>query len=98
MLKLIYAKSETFVICQKWNIYRCLQFGVNSDVLFRENGDVITIKLNICQKWNIVWELDFCDMPTVIYAKSGTFVICQKWNIVWEWWRLFSENGDAITG
>ena len=24
--------------------------------------------------------------------------ICQKWNIVWEWWRLFSENGDAITG
>ena len=52
------------------NIYRCLQFGVNSDVLFRENSDVITIKLNICQKWNIVWER----------------------------WRLFSENGDAITG
>ena len=24
--------------------------------------------------------------------------ICQKWNIVWEWWRLFSENGDVITG
>ena len=22
----------------------------------------------------------------------------KKWNIVWEWWRLFSENGDAITG
>ena len=19
-------------------------------------------------------------------------------NIDWEWWRLFSENGDAITG
>ena len=60
------------------NIYRCLQFGVNSDVLFRENSDVITIKLNICQEW------DICDMPTG--------------NIVWEWWRLFSENGDAITG
>ena len=37
-------------------------------------------------------------MPTVIYAESGTFVICQEWNIVGEWWRLFSENGDAITG
>ena len=72
------------MICQKWNIYRCLQFGVNSDVLFRENSDVITIKLNICQKWNICQEWDFCDILTG--------------NIVWEWWRLFSENGDAITG
>ena len=47
------------------NIYRCLQFGVNSDILFRENNDVITIKLNICQKWNINQEWDFCDMPRV---------------------------------
>ena len=60
------------------NIYRCLQFGVNSDVLFRENGDVITIKLNICQEW------DFCDMPRVEYSLGM--------------WRLFSENGDVITG
>ena len=60
-------------ICQEWdicdmptgNIYRCLQFGVNSDVLFRENSDVITIKLNICQKWNICQEWDICDMPRV---------------------------------
>ena len=49
-------------ICQKWNIYRCLQFGVNSDVLFRENSDVITIKLNICQEW------DICDMPKMEYS------------------------------
>ena len=61
------------MICQKWNIYRCLQFGVNSDVLFRENSDVITIKLNIFQKWNIYQEWDFCDILT------GN--ICQEWDI-----------------
>ena len=41
-----------------------------------------------------------------IYAKSGTFVICQEWDFCdmpkmeysLERWRLFSENGDAITG
>ena len=72
------------MICQKWNIYRCLQFGVNSDVLFRENSDVITIKLNICQKWNICQQWDICDMPKMEYSLGL--------------WRLFSENGDAITG
>ena len=49
------------------NIYRCLQFGVNSDV--------ITIKLNIYQEWdicdmptgNICQEWDICDMPKMEY-------------------------------
>ena len=71
-------------ICQEWNIYRCLYFRTNNDVYSEKNSDVITIKLNIFQKWNICQEWDFCDMPTE--------------NIVWEWWCLFSENGDVITG
>ena len=67
----------------KIDFYRCLQFGVNSDVLFRENSDVITLKLNICQKWNICQEWDICDMPTgniyrCLYFRTNNDVYLEK--------------------
>ena len=80
--------------------------------MFSENSDVINIKLNICQQriyaksgtFVICQEWDFCDMLTGNICQKWN--ICQEWDfcdmptgdIVWEGWRLFSENGDVITG
>ena len=65
-------KMEYLPMFTIWSKQRCL---------FSENGDVITIKLNICQKQNICQEWDICDMPKMEYSLGMVaFVICQEWD------------------
>ena len=52
-------KMEYLPMFTVWSKQRCL---------LRENGDIITIKLNICQTWNIYQEWDICDMPKMEYS------------------------------